>query len=141
MSEADQNFVRHPREMINVVCVSDLATWKERKATAVSQVSGGPIDGNANVLTGYVGHGANSQTQKDYFSPLGTLLAKVGEQLSWNHPEMRPLQTYFHRTNIQGAGRGKLREWSINIYSDETKQSLSKHGHRPGTYSEWAVAY
>jgi hypothetical protein len=115
--EADQSYVKHPRECLDFLVVADLAAWHVFKMTYLNPnkfpaniakemaKNYGP-DGSA--TTSYICH-AICEGQKDYFSPLGVLLSATYTRLAWIFPDMRQLEEYFRKVNLGGSGRGYSR--------------------------------
>ena len=146
--EADSASVHHPRESIDLITVSDLATWQCTKMTFLSprQLSGnvdlqksyGP-DGYA--TTGYVCHAIGGDLQKQYFSPIGALLSGMFSRLAWTLPDMRQLEEYFRKVNLGGSGEGQMRKWPIDIYSAGIRDRVYRGPLSGGLYDEWCIAF
>lgn len=127
---ADTEFVRHPRECLDFICVADLAAWtltrmnylhpKYFKTPEMAKMYSGYAQ------TAYMCHAIGQERQKDYFSPLGVLLAGLFTKLAWTFSDMQNLEEYFRKVNIQGSAQGAARKWDISIYSDEVRERLLK---------------
>lgn len=147
--EADAEFVAHPIECIDVVCVSDLATWTVHKMTYLSPklpfysdeiaaVHG--KNGSAN--SSYVRHAIGADRQGEFFSPLGVLLSHLFSELAWTFPDMRNLEEYFRRVNLQGAGEGTMRRWDISIYSEKIRDRVYNGVLANGkSFDEWSIVF
>src|SRR5215217_6235488 len=130
LRECEESLVGHPREMLDLVCVADLATWSAHRLTSI------PIT-NPNAPTKILGytpgtmyvrpyreeerdkHGA--AIREDEYTPIGGILTDLMTKLAWEHPDMRELNHYFRRSNLDGSGLGETRSWSHEIFSDEVK--------------------
>jgi hypothetical protein len=86
--DSDVAAVGHPRECIDFITVSDLATWKVTKMSYLSPLLPfyndeirkiyGP---NGSATTGYICCAIGADRQKEYFSPIGTLLSGLFSEL------------------------------------------------------------
>lgn len=146
---ADAACVHHPRQCIDLITVSDLATWHCRKLTFLSprhfsrnaemQKIWGP-DGSAS--TGYVCCAIGGDRQKEHFSPIGELLTTLFTKLAWDFRDMRRLEEYFRTVQLPGSGKGKLRHWNIDIYSPGIRDRVYRGQLSNGvSYDEWHVGF
>lgn len=147
--DADSQFVGHPIQCIDFVCVANLATWTVLKTTylspqlpfyseAIAAVHG--KDGSAN--SAYVCHAIREKEQNDFFSPLGALLSGLYSKLAWTFLDMRNLEEYFRKVNLQGSGSGRMRQWPISIYSEKIRERVYKGILSNGVaYDEWHVGF
>ncbi len=147
--KADSASVNHPRECIDFITVSDLATWRITKMTYLSPLLPfyndkirevyGP-EGSA--TTAYTCHAISAERQSDNFSPVGSLLSGLFSELAWVFPDMRQLEEYFRKVNLVGSGQGRMRLWSINIYSSTIRDRVYRGALSNGVpYDEWHVAF
>jgi hypothetical protein len=147
--DSDAAAVGHPRECIDFITVSDLATWKVTKMTYLSPLLPfyndeirkiyGP-DGSA--TTGYICCAIGADRQKDYFSPIGSLLSGLFSALSWIFPDMQQIEEYFRKVNLVGSGQGRMRLWDINIYSEKIRDRVYRGQLSNGVpYDEWHIAF
>jgi hypothetical protein len=146
---ADLECVHHPRECIDFISVSDLATWQSTKMTFLSprHYSGnvelqkiyGP---NGSATTGYVCHAIGGDRQEQHFSPIGTLLSGIFSRLAWTFSDMRPLEEYFRKVHLVGSGEGRMRKWPIDIYSEGIRDRVHRGELSNGVpYDEWHIGY
>jgi hypothetical protein len=149
LMESDLLSVKHPRECIDFLTVADLATWKISKISYLSPLRPwydeylkkiyGP-DGCG--TTGYVCFAIGADRQKEFFSPIGSLLSSLFSMLSWVFPDMRQLEEYFRRVNLVGSGEGNMRLWDINIYSEKIRDRVYRGELSNGVpYDEWSVGF
>lgn len=147
--EADSKYVEHPIQCLDFITISNLATWQSMKITYISPKS--PIYNreiekiygkNGSGTSSYVCAAIGSEGQKDYFSPIGVLLAGLFSKLSWTYKDMQGLDLYFRKVNMLGSGQGRNRLWPISIYSDEIKQRVFNGQLSNGKqYDEWHVCF
>lgn len=147
--DSDLTSVGHPRECIDFVTVSDLATWKIIKMTYLSPLLPfynenikkiyGP---NGYSTTGYICCAIGADRQKEFFSPIGSLLSGLFSMLAWVFPDMRLLEEYFRKVNLAGSGQGKMRIWDINIYSKKIQDRVYRGQLSNGaSYDEWQIGF
>ena len=146
---ADKKFANHPIECVDVLCVSDLVAWIACKTTylspklpfyseAIAKIYG--KDGSA--TSSYVCHGIGRDRQEAFFSPLGVLLSTLYSKLAWTFRDMRDLEEYFRKVNLQGSGEGHIRKWDISIYSEKIRERVYNGILSNGTFfDEWSVGF
>ena len=145
----DQKLVDHPRKMLDLVCVADLATWvlfnmtfygpKQFKDWQKMAPSYGP---SGSATTGYIGHTKNSLNQKSHFTPVGAFISYLSKKIAWENHEYRSLADYYRITNISGSGQGSARMWSANIYSDDIRARVENGMLSNGvSWDEWSVCF
>lgn len=148
--EAEQNKVQHPSELLDVICISDLATWgtlkfiftssstlsklcsryqSHKKTWAEIQASGGVIE---------VGHSCfapayqNIDKENKSFTPIGAFLPHLLKRLAWQDSSLRPLAEYFVLAKLPGCGsyrssNDRFHCWSLTSFSNKLAEEL-KHG-------------
>lgn len=147
--EEDELKIKHPIQIPDIICVSDLATWSSTKITFIgpNQISNwkamlekyGP---NGSASSGYVCHSKETKNQSEYFTPIGAMITSLFNKLAWEYPNLRSLAKYFTATNIQGSGSGGLRSWESNIYSDEIREKVELGQLSNGKpWDEWAITF
>lgn len=130
--EEDKKLISHPREMIDVICVADLATWNAIKTPWIGPTSYQILDkeqiqdfGDKGCpATAYICHSNNNRIQHKYFTPIGSLLSFLINKLAWRDKELRDLASYYSSLNLQGNGIGKPRLWNEEIYSVSVAKKL-----------------
>jgi len=147
--ESDAAAVRHPRECIDFITVSNLATWKVAKMTYLSPLLPFYNDGirkiygpNGSASSAYVCCAIGADQQKEYFSPIGTLLSGLFSDLACLFPDMRQLEEYFRKVNLGGSGWGRQRLWDKNIYSEKIRDRVYRGEFSDGVlYDEWSTGF
>lgn len=149
--ESDFQYVKHPREMLDVICVSDLAFWSASKATYF-----GPgykpwndelakIYGNKGSSTSsYIQHSNKIENQISDFTPIGSLIASMYQKIGWEDINTRNLADYFRLVNLAGSGRGNMRMWPdiSQVFSETTmKEILSGKLVNGSLWDEWSFAF
>ena len=117
----DQKHVNHPRNMLDILCVADLATW-----TAVKIAYGGQSN-DVSVTSCFIGH-SRQGPQYEGFTPIGSMLSYLVERLAWETESVRPLAEYFRATHLEGTGSGGSRYWNSSVYSELTQSRLKETG-------------
>lgn len=151
----DSEFINHPREMLDIMCIADLATWsclKEnfmgsdligRAGPNVWEVMKDFFGPNGSASTSYICHFKEKENQIKSFTPIGTMISRLFNKLAWENPRLRPLAAYFQSVNISGSGAGGIRKWDESIYSEKIRSQVVAGDLHPGTFNwnEWSVAF
>ena len=143
---ADADYVSHPVEMLDLICVADLATWVSRRISWIPRTSAsnrtelialGFPDGAA--ATAYMCHARSANELAADFTPVGTMLSVLLERLAWENPELRRLSRYFQDVGLRGQSSGQPRLWLSDIYSDEIRHRVLSPGELvlERSWSEW----
>ena len=133
--DADQRFAKHPREMLDIVCVADTATWAAIRLTwSGPQTWGKPAWDRFRVKqslpeegvseTGFICESRDHPKQADDFTTVGAFLSHLFIKLAWEHPEMRSLAQYFFQAGAVGSGRGNRRVWPRGIYTEAVQSRI-----------------
>ena len=127
LNEADYEFTGHPREMLDVITIADLATWESCKfpwnmtATKVSPTHGLPTECP---LTQYGCDWPGIPPHVMYTLPVARMLLRVFGQLSWHDQTLRNFVNYFQQTQGGSAFWGPIRAWPASVYSDQARAVL-----------------
>ena len=151
LMEYDQQYVRHPREALDMICVADLGTWTSGKITFLgpSQISFadnpafaemyGPL---GSAVTDYVKQTGNQNDPAELFTPIGALIANLTRKLAWEIPNLRALADYYTQADVGGPGQGYGRNWPSSIYSDEIRRRVERGDLSNGKkWDEWSIAF
>ncbi|MFB2583451.1 DUF6602 domain-containing protein [Herbiconiux liukaitaii] len=135
----------HPRDLIDVVCVADLASWNLFRVAYIGPVViakeqwehlrpiyGLPAEGG--VMTTFPRRDDSSPS-----NPVAVLVALLLQALAWEDPGMRPLADYFRLAGLWGAGGGDTKNWPLSdVYSPQTIAGIAGHAVASG-WDEWAI--
>lgn len=120
---ADANNVQHPREMLDLLCVADIATWS---ASRRSWVGPGMIPDWSQLEWVYGPEGSAGTSYHRYDSSVGTLIISLLRRLAWEDVNIRQLAEYLLWTGVKGSGRGKgERRWPADIFSEPTRNKAA----------------
>jgi hypothetical protein len=119
----------HPRDLLDVVCVADLATWWAFKVPWI----GPPVNG--------INHRVQVQLNRhdSLGSPLMALATVLLRRIAWEQPSLRPIARYFE-TVQPTTGGGPTRAWSMDILPEALRNQVmaSRNGsQRP--WDPWAA--
>jgi len=74
--------------------------------------------------------------------PKSSLLSGLFSELAWVFTDMRQLEEYFRKVNLAGSGQGRMRLWSIDIYSAKIRDRVYRGALSNGVpYDEWHVGF
>jgi Domain of unknown function (DUF6602) len=145
---ADYAEVAHPREMLDVLCVADLATWSSSRMPFIGPSLAQPWSEHLASL-----YGADGSATTTYFgpadhgsgpgNPLGVMIAKVLQRLAWEDPSIRPIADYWRLAGLWGSGEGAHRSWDPRkVYSPEVVPSVIAGALVNGeAWNEWSMAF
>ncbi len=147
--ECDSSLIEHPREMLDLVCVADLATWAgKRMAYYPLTDPNDPTTTLGGVPSTIYFRPHREAEREEYgvpqeeYTPIGSMLTNLMGRLAWEHPDMRELDRYFRRVNLGGVGLGQPRLWSHNVFSAEVKAKVQVGQVTNGVFwSEWSMMF
>ena len=148
--ESDEQYVEHPRDSLDVLCVADLASWTSTKmALMLPQLKGdggkalasmfGP---NGKAISVY-GRQRRTASSDESFTAIGQLISYMSMRIAWEDASLRPLADYYRAVNIGGDAGGEYRRWDPAIYSDKVRSAMMSrmlHGN-PFSWDEWSNQY
>jgi hypothetical protein len=139
LKAGDARFARHPREMIDCLCVSDLGAWFGRKWPRSGQFNLAEPDKLPKVLTAFVEHSHTSHVKVRGFTPIGALLTYLFRFLAWEYPDMRRVSRYLTVPGLTGDSMGDVREWPFDIYSEQARNAIINSPLESANWSEWSM--
>ena len=148
--KANQDLIKHPREMLDFICVSDLATWSSMRNANLDaeDIRGRTHPSLAHtipeqlIMTGYVRGSAHDENQISGFTPVGALICKLLVRLAWEDASLRQLADYFVRTHIGGAGVGQAARWRPeDVFSDLVRNAQTSSKPVYDDWSEWNIDF
>lgn len=148
LSECDFNYTTHPSEMVDIICIADLACWVPSKIVYIgpNQKSWSPefeeIYGfRETTTTSYINF-SKEENHNRYFSSIGTLIATLYRKFGWENESIRGLADYFTQV-IFSNGKGFQRHWDFNsVFSDELKKKILEKDVKNGSkWNEWSLNF
>jgi hypothetical protein len=136
--QADRATVTHPREQLDVLCVSDLGTWISHKSVDWTAMG---YEDRPSASTAYIGH-VHDQGQDTRYTPIGALISYLSRRLAWEDPSLRKMAEYYSNANLAGSGGGPGRDWPgdiFNIFTD--KAMMVRQEPRPDGWDEWGMYF
>lgn len=125
--------VVHPRLLVDLICVADLATWASAyqscwradwSGAEWQEIFHQAFNGPLGVTTTRFRYDEPLQNGKPGFTPLGILIGQIGRRMAWRDPSLRDFASY---TGIAGGnGTGFHRPWKLDVYSDETRTGVEQ---------------
>lgn len=137
------NVVAHPSELIDIICVADLAAWTvshwvetpwfyDEEFRQFREKAGAPPDGS--IATGFYRYGEEDPEPPN---PIALLVAHLIERLGWEDPDLRPLSEYFQMTGIRPIGTMTPRLFGHDVLSEEVQERLRLQPPISGAYAYW----
>ena len=127
LSKSDE-FVSHPRQGLDFLCVADLAAWTSLKVARILPRMIQSVHPSLRLdrfaLSSYFKHLPFYAEQVGHFTPIGALISNLSQWLAWEDPALRDLADYYRSTNITGTGEGFSRFWNSSIYSEEVRRNV-----------------
>ena len=131
--ESDRKYVKHPRECLDFVCISDLAVWASYK-TPMSRVHferdgqrywdwiPGPCTAFEESHKDMYPEGSDLQTK---FTPIGTFLSKLLSKFALTDKRLDKFSYYF-LISVHGISKiEQFRKWPESILSREAQKDLN----------------
>jgi hypothetical protein len=116
IKEQDRLRTQHPREMIDLVCVANLASWVAMKGTYQE------------IRTWYSLFGLQQQNgQRQQLlqqTPIGSLITYLLIKLAWEDPSLRDIDRYFYRAKAAGPALGTFRQWNESVVTENTAEKI-----------------
>ncbi len=113
----DRNSINHPREMLDFLCIADLATWVSMKTIH-------PEPETWYSLFGIVSQNKSIEDSIVH-TPIGAMLTYLLLKIGWENPDLQSLASYFHYAKVAGSGFGIPREWNRSIFTQTTLDKIT----------------
>ncbi|TXJ24784.1 MAG: hypothetical protein E6Q24_16600 [Chitinophagaceae bacterium] len=120
--QADIDFVKHPIQMPDIICIADLAVWSTGKLVYFDE-----MDCSLPTVPEYSSTGCTSSSyglcsarfdESNAFLPIGEMMRSLLHKIAWEVPGLRPLVEYFDSAGSYGIWDGtKRRMWKSSIFS------------------------
>lgn len=137
--ESDRDFVDHPRDCLDLLCVADLGMWASWKYTYNLPSYATTKFGTANTAESHYGLSSARQNR-----PIGGLIAYLSSRLAWEIPSLRSLADYYSRASLFGGGTMYKRSWPSSIYSEPVRRRVEGGPLPPqirGEWNEWSSSF
>jgi hypothetical protein len=123
---SDESIVEHPRQMLELVCVSDLGTWLACRILMSSSPHEPGVDSEpGQILTSYFGYTREQSPGDVKFSPVGALLTGLYRKIAREDTALERLSEYVVDSGIRGSARApKGRQWSLDIFSESLRPRI-----------------
>jgi hypothetical protein len=131
--EADQKFVNHPREMLDLLCISDLSSWSSVKLPLTDRNEEGDLNYRTRLpkkpypATYYACHSGITPHfgwQEQNYSPIGIFITELLLKLSDRDTSLRKIASFFGGV-LTGSHSGTERIWPLSIYSEDLKKMVT----------------
>lgn len=143
----DEELIKHPRQMPDIVCVADLACWTTSKTTYIGPRMGSLWHNGLAAVYGQEGcacayydcHSEVTFGANEDFTAIGTFIYSLIFKMSKNIESLRPLAKYYSTVLFVGS-EGIGRSWPATIYSESIRQAVQsgfKLSLEP--YNEWGL--
>jgi hypothetical protein len=147
LSKAEEEEAHHPSELIDIICVANLAHWNIMKILcpnsrlSISPEADGQLPSSARlkhrkdlwceaqrqsagtIETSYACYSVETQVNKgDELRPrpIGSMLTRLFQRLAWEDPCLRPLAEHFLLTKLSGAAISQAGSaWPIGILTED----------------------
>jgi hypothetical protein len=132
LNYADVAHVKHPREMLDLLCISNLATWvtsKQPLSDPADQIDlrvRSKLDPKGSPATSYMCHFGEKGFGDaiSTFKPVGVFISELLVKLAWEDSALRNIAGYFLDVEFSTAASGKVRYWPRSIYSPQLRRKL-----------------
>ena len=142
--------IDHPRSLLDIMCVADLATWTRMTTTKYLASWAGPksaelrayFGGDWGVATSMMCASRQAESQSETFTPIGALIGFLTQALARSDESLRDLADYYRRANVWGTAAGLQRFWTSSVYSPKILQEIQQ-GRRftnDGDWDDWGIA-
>lgn len=137
LQKADTAVVEHPREMLDVLCVADLGTWRVIKWPPSGPRLPLPAESEelrAGITCGYFG--PTQELQK--VTPIGVLFTQMLRLIAREDPAVRPIADYWKWTGMGDTGGRSGRRWGLEVFSQRVPEQVLDHEPRADEWDEWS---
>lgn len=145
IGEYEVKFVEHPREMLDLICVANLATFVLNKGIHVRKFA----DKNGRQLMKEAGvtEGVSTmylcQMEHERFKPIdlrgaifGALISSLTRFIAYDDPMVQRFSEYVREAGVLG-GIGRPITWDPAVIPRSILQILRRNGYEEGPWSRW----
>jgi hypothetical protein len=135
--QADLDFVQHPREMLDLVCVADLFTWSTCKIPWARTSAEPELSPN----TAYGRALEKSLESGDRYTPIGSMIYNLLNKLAWSDQGINEIARYFGLTGHKVGNRLRVRKWDLSIFTDEVSKAILNKKLTREHRTEWSSVF
>lgn len=152
ISEYETTYCDHPREMLDIICIADIATYTLTKTVCVGPHTSEDVkrlfqdyDVEEGVETCYLGHAEIPDSVYDVKGDLfGTLVFEITTAMAYEDQSLRTFADYLGRVGVYG-GIGRPVFWDSSVLSEPVLKRLAVEGYtepyKHNTWPKWAEAF
>ena len=131
-----------PSELLDLVCVADLATWVRRKIILLGSNAKSVGAGQyGDVITLLICHSESPQQGAGdrNFTPIGCLIGGLFQKLAYVDSTAISMANYYIAVGVVGDGNGTMRPWSDSVFSGATKAKILRGSmkYEGAKFDEW----
>lgn len=147
--QADLNTTQHPREMLDLLCVADLAIWFNLKnpwlgpalVPGWSDETSALYGPNGAALTSFEHFPFVPEQLERLFPPVGVLISLLLSRLAWEDPGMRNFAEYFNEVgHPHGFVTRRPKCWPAEIYSEPVRNVVTRYQSH-SIWDEWSLFF
>lgn len=136
----DKLQMTHPREMLDLICIADLATWSARKMTFLGAEQHDGRDYGAHTCHSQMPYEFMDQAKES--TAIGAMVQSLLYKLAYEYPPLISIAEHFQSSMIEGPAFGILREWPSTIFSDLAKSDARERTEfERNKWSEWCQVF
>ncbi len=134
--EYDLKYVNHPIQMLDFLCISDLALWSSYKRPMTMIPNYPPKKGELGHKWIHVCQTGYGLTKEDIlfegkpllknFTPIGAFLYRLLKKISIYDSRLKDIANYFGNSGLTGFTRLLSRDWPKDIFTPEAIAKLDK---------------
>jgi hypothetical protein len=145
IDKASLSTVKHPSELLDVVCIADTATFLMGKHLRIAphiepedEQEFRDVDPQGGLTTSFFYDCLDMMPDKKLFAGtvLGTLISQLTRLLAFEDTSLRPLASYFFQA-VSAAGVGRITSWSTHFLSPAVVKQLQERGYDDDPWSRW----
>lgn len=143
--EADKLYVKHPSEMMDLLCIPSLGNWRSLiecwvdHKNEIIDYDGEYLALPRIVTSDYMCHYKNDGQSND-FTPIGHFIASLWIRISKERHDLRRLSEYFNCVLESNCSESiTTRDWSTKVYSNKLLKKLNDNKFilADGPWDEW----
>jgi hypothetical protein len=127
--------ISHPKEMLDMICVSDVGTWTAMRASSFGAYAfhegmwKWKKEEPPSIHGAYMLHHGSHSREEDPFTNIGAFVCDLYVRLGRERTELRPVAEYFETVGLSGSAQGSGRDWAFTLYSDGVQDRAVEEFH------------